>query len=350
MPEKYMPRKLPRNREYPGYQFFCTLEKQNSTPEACFCFAVLCVVDWLKERLRETDVIPEQIACLPQRQNSSEICPADLKSFTINSGFSAYVVSLPAHGIWSLRLKEPDSNTQQRTAIPGRFFATNIGLRISGGRVELGIRIDVTDPEEAPEIDFAFRPKLVRYLYEAPDLQLSQVTPLPYQKAVPVETEQQLKQLKTLLDSSESTLPVILVTQAFRLPEELSAPLGRPAFPSALCTLPVPEPYYPLDADDIASHNFGHAVTCQVSEKMHQPLAARLKKDYLPGDLLFVDPRRYGGHVRIIGKDEKDAAKQVWQRSHCYSKNRKYSFGDVLFEYDARNLENREPIIIRSSS
>ena len=52
MPEKYMPRKLPRNREYPGYQFFCTLEKENSTPEECFCFAVLCVVDLLKERLR----------------------------------------------------------------------------------------------------------------------------------------------------------------------------------------------------------------------------------------------------------------------------------------------------------
>lgn len=130
MPENYLPRKLPRNQEYPGYQFYCTLERQDGNSEECFCFSSLCVVDWLKERLRETDVIPEQIAKLPGRQKSYEIHPDDLKSFTINSGFSAYMVSLPGHGIWSLRLKESDSDTEQRKAIPGRFFATNIGLHI----------------------------------------------------------------------------------------------------------------------------------------------------------------------------------------------------------------------------
>lgn len=117
MPENYLPRKLPRNREYPGYQFYCTLEKRDSGSEVCFCFSVLCVIDWLKERLRETDVIPEQISSLPERQKACEIHLEDLKSFTINSGFSANVVSLPGHGIWSLRLKESDSDTQERKAI-----------------------------------------------------------------------------------------------------------------------------------------------------------------------------------------------------------------------------------------
>ena len=77
---------------------------------------------------------------------------------------------------------------------------------------------------------------------------------------------------------------------------------------------------------------------------MHKQISARLKKDYTPGDILFVEPKRFGGHVRIIGKDEKDAAKQVWQRAHCYSKDRKYLFGDVQFECDAKNIENREMI------
>ena len=358
MPENYLPRKLPRNREYPGYQFYCILEKRNASSEECFCFSVLCVIDWLKERLRETDVIPEQIARLPERQRSCEIHPEDLKSFTINSGFSAYVVSLPGHGIWSLRLKESDSDTEQRKAIPGRFFATNIGLHIINDKqVELGIRIDVTDPEEAPEIDFAFRPKLVRYLFEASDLLLMQATQLPYQKAMIIENDDQLKQLRIILDSSDSTMPVILITQAIRLPKEESVPsfakkpfsidLTAPPsglFPVAFPAVPILEQYYPFDADNVASHNFGYAITFRASENMHKQLAARLKKDYTPGDILFVEPKRFGGLVRIIGKDEKDAAKQVWQRAHCYSKDRKYPFGDVQFEFDARNIENREMI------
>ncbi len=365
MPENYLPRKLPRNREYPGYQFYCTLEKQNAGSEECFCFSALCVIDWLKERLRETDMIPDNISRLPERHNSYEIHSADLKSFTINSGFSAYVVSLPCHGIWSLRLKESDSDTEQRKAIPGRFFSTNIGLHIINDKqVELGIRIDVTDPEEAPEIDFAFRPKLVRYLFEASDLLLTQPTQLPYQKAMIIENDDHLKQLRIILDSSENTMPVILITQAIRLPKEESVPtLGKTPFsidltapPSGLFqtafpTVPILEQYYPFDADNVASHNFGYAITFQTSESMHKQISARLKKDYTPGDILFVEPKRFGGHVRIIGKDEKEATKQVWQRAHCYSKDRKYPFGDVQFEFDARNIENREMIDqIRASS
>ncbi len=358
MPENYLPRRLPRNREYPGYQFYCILQKQGKNAEECFCFAALCVIDWLKQRLRETNVIPEQIVRLPERQHSSEINPADLESFTISSGFSAYVVSLPNHGIWSLRLKEPDSDTEQRKAVPERFFATNVGLHIINDKqVELGIRIDVTDPEEAPEIDFAFRPKLVRYLFEASNLLLTQATQLPYQKAIIIENDDQLKQLRIIHDSSESTMPIILITQAIRLPKEESVlSFGNPPFPieltappsglfpAAFPAVPILEQYYPFDANDIASHNFGYAITCQASENMHKQISARLKKDYTPGDILFVEPKRFGGHVRIIGKDEKDAAKQVWQRAHFYSKDRKYSFGDVQFEFDARNIENREMI------
>ena len=358
MPETYLPRKLPRNREYPGYQFYCTLQMKESDAESCFCYAVLCVVDWLKERLRGTNVIPEQISRLPEREKFQDVRADMLESFTINSGFSAYVVSLPRHGIWALRLKEHDSNTDTRTAVPGRFFATNVGLRIDGDtQVELGIRIDVTEPEEAEEIDFAFRPKLLRYLFEAEGMSLSQVCALPYQKAIEVESEEQMKLLRSILDSSEGAMPLILVTQAVRLQETPNALLlERPPFLSVRSDpvpglfsappahMPLVEYCYLFDANDIASHNFGYAITCKISEKQHDALAKRLKKDYTPGDILFVEPKRFGRNVRVLGKDGKDNVKQAWKLAHCYSKNRKYSFGDIQFEFDARNVENRELI------
>lgn len=365
MPEIYQPRKLPRNREYPGYQFYCTIEQKNGTSENSFCFAVLCVIDWLKQRLQETGVIPREIQRLPERQRSQTICPAELESFTISSGFSAYAVSLSDHGIWALRLKEADSDTKERKAFPGRFFATNIGVhRMNDKQVELGIRIDVTDPEEAPEIDYAFRPKLVRYLYEAPEFILKQCSALPYQTAITVNEDEPYKELRNTLDSSEGTLPLILVTQGIKLPKEEPASLfGNTPFPTSLTAPPpglfsnpfpagpVIEYYYPFDADDIAAHNFGHAITYQVAEKLHNTLKNRLKKDYTPGDILFIEPKRFGGAVRIISKDDPDPVKQVWTRAHCYSKDRKYFFGDIQFEFDARIIENREKIEqIRASS
>lgn len=360
MPNEYLPRRLPRNREYPGYQFYCVLTKRDADAGGCFCFAALCVIDWLKQRLRETKAVPPQIARLPERQKSAGIGPGDLESFTISSGFSAYVVSLPKHGIWTLRLKEPDSDTDGRKADPERFFATNVGLRVMDEtRVEMGIRIDVIEPEGSGGIEFAFRPKLVRYLYEAPDMTLTQAAELPYRKAIAVENQEQLELLKKVLDSGEAAMPVILVTQGVRVSREGSAPLfgvsplsaGRPAPPAGLfpAALPVPEleTYYPFDADGVASHNFGYAITFRVAETMHRQLAKRLKKDYTPGDILFAEPKRFGGQARVIGGDGRDAdgedaAKQVWRRAHRYSKDRRYSFGNVLFEFDARDIERRE--------
>ena len=358
MSEAYQPRQFPRNREYPGYQFYCALQHRDGNSESGFCFAVLCVIDWLKQRLQKTGVIPKEISRLPERQSAHVICLSDLESFTINSGFSAYAVSLPEHGIWTLRLKEPDSDTNTRKAVPGRFFATNVGIRIMNDKqVELGIRIDVTDPEGVPEIEFAFRPQLLRYLYEAQEITLSQTITLPYEKAVPVENDEQFKALRSVLDNGEGTLPLIIITQCIRLPKEEPMPLmSKIQFPSSLNAppaglfsnafpaAPVIEHYFPFDADEIAAHNFGYAITFRITEKMHGQLAGKLRKDYLPGDILFAEPKRFGGNVRVIGKDEKEASQQIWQRSHCYSKGRKYFFGNVQYEYDARNIENRELI------
>lgn len=395
MPEVYQPRKLPRNREYPGYQFYCTVEKEGSDASGCFCFVVLCVIDWLKGRLRETGMIPVEISSLPGRERFGKVSVSDFLSFTVSSGFSAYVVSLPGHGIWTLRLKEPDSDTEQRKAVPGRFFATNVGIRmLDDRRVELGIRIDVTDPEGIPEVGFAFRPAFVRYLFATEGLVLSQGASLPYDKAVIVENEEQMTGLRAVLDSSEWTLPLVLITQGIRLPKEEPASLFNrvsfsPVMPVAakspsgasanlspginvgfsavvsspfsaspagavgagFAGVPVLEQYYPFDADEIASHGFGYAYTCRVSEKVHGSLAKRLKKDYAPGDILFVEPKRYGGNVKAIGKEEKDVPGLIKQWTRSYSKHRKYSFGDVQFEFDARNLEQREIVErIRASS
>ena len=360
MPKSHQSRKLPRNREYPGYQFYCTIHDKSANAEHGFCHAVLCVIDWLKERLHSADVTIQEIEPLPDQDHASEIHPSDFKSFSYSSGFTLSAVSLPDQGIWTMRLKEPDSDTNTRKAIIGRFFTTDVGLhRKKNGQTELGVRILVTDPENAEEVDFAFRPKFVRYLFGAQDLTLTHVIDLPYLTALNIETEEQLKELRTLLDSSRRDMPVILVTQSFRLPkpENLLFPGGLPSrslFPasgqaSTSPAVPPPEYFYPIDADEIALHNFGYAITFRMTENLHSILAKRLKKPYVPGDILFAEPKCFGGNVSNLGQEEGTDV-NVYDLAHCYSKHRSYDFGEVCFEYDAQLLAHRSEIDrIRSS-
>ncbi len=357
MPKEYAPRRLPVTREYPGYQFYALLEYKNLPAESCFCFAALCITDWLKKRVQYEALIPGEARRLPDRSSFREISPADLANFQINMGFTANVVSLPGHGLWTLRLKEPDSKTEQRDPIPGRFFTTNIGLRVHNrNQVELAIRIDVLDPEGAEEVDHAFRPAFVRYLFETKDLIISQVCPLLYEKAFSVSTEQEWKDLRKVLDSSSATLPVLLFTEELRLPDPASfrlsfaspvSPLRQvpdlPILPKAPA-VPKPVPSFPIDPDHFAAHGFGFCLTAAVSESLHAQVAKRIHKSYEPGDVLFLEPKRFGGNVRIYDSHEKNAYDRLKLDSRIFSKNKSWHVGQALFDYDVRNLEHRELI------
>ena len=132
--KEYQPRILPRTREYPGYQFYARLEYQNQPAEKCFCFAALCIIDWLKKRLHDPELFPDEIKRLPAKDQLMKVTAKDFLTFSINAGFSANVVSLPDDGLWSLRLKEPDSDTESRKAIPGRQPAFSGPMRQYGCR------------------------------------------------------------------------------------------------------------------------------------------------------------------------------------------------------------------------
>lgn len=354
MPVEYSTRKLPRVREYPAYQFFAILEYKGQTAENCFCYAALTVTDWLKERLEDTGVIPDEIRKLPGRSCFADVKMGDFESFRVNSGFMADVVALPKQKLWTLRLKEPDSKTEGREIIPGRFFITNVGIFLRGSRqVEIGIHIDVTDPENAPEVEYAFRPKFVRHLFMEDNLLIRQETCLEYKTAVPVETDDQFRAFRGIIESTKQQLPVVVFTQAVSIPEfkpETLSSLTRSNSPfltnpfTQVPAAPMINTFYPFDADDFASHAFGYALTCKASEKLRDQMVKRLHKQYSPGDILFIEPRRFGGAVRVFEQGEQDIAAHMKARTRSFSKHKNYDFGDVRYEYDARNILAKEQI------
>ena len=354
MPVEYSTRKLPRVREYPAYQFYATLEYKGQTAESCFCYAALTVTDWLKERLENTGMVPEEIRRLPNRSCFADVTMEDFKSFRVNSGFTADVIALPKQKLWTLRLKEPDSKTEGREVVPGRFFITNVGITIgSNQQVEFGIHIDVTDPENAPEVEYAFRPKFIRYLFAEGNLSVRQETCLKYNTAVPVETDDQFKVFRGIIESTRLQMPVVVFTQAVNVPEfkpegffslnRSNSPFRENPFIQETPT-PMIKTFYPFDADDFAGHAFGYALTCKATEKMHDQISKRIHKQYNPGDILLIEPRRFGGAVRVFEQNEPDVALLLKGKTRSFSKHKNYDFGNVQYEYDARNILAKEQI------
>ena len=382
---EYQARRLPRNREYAGYQFYAALSYKDKTAEECFLFAVLTIVDWLKERLSLTESIPKELSALPDRSHFTEAGMDQLEPCRISSGFTADISAVPSEYLWALRLKEPDSDTEKRKAVPGRFFTTNIGIARAGDRVEFGVRIDVTDPEGAEEISFAFRPKFIRWLYSEEALEMTQVIPLTF-GAVPVENADDFRTLRTLLDDSQRQMPAVIMTQAVRKPEVKNgfpgpnggmppfSAIGTPSAPpfavpgagtedplaamkkmveaakAAAARQTSSDPgFFPYDADGFASHSFGYAAVFAVTEEMHDALAKKIHKEYRPGDILIAEPKRFGGNVRVYSGA--DAEQKAQDRAHEYSKHRNYNFGDVLFEFDLRQKQQKAQLeAIRAST
>ena len=360
MTTEFMPRKLPKTREYPGYQFYAILSCRDGSADDCFRLAALTVTDWLKERMEHSETTPAELRALPPREQYQRIASEELHSFRVSAGFAADVTVLPEQGIWTLRLKEPDSDTRDRKALPGRLFTTNIAIRIMNEvQVEFAVRIDVTDPEGAAEIDFAFRPKCVRYLFRTEGLSITQTGRLPYEQAVPVDSEDSFRSLRQVLDSTQGLMPVILFTQAIRIPALSAGPSPLPGvlFPGDMPVLPhrddpptVPGLFFPFSADNFAAHAFGYGITCTVTESLHAALAKRLHRDYSPGDVLFVEPKRFGGNIHVFDGKKADTPARAQAKAHQYSRNKNYSFGNTIFEYDARGIEQQRQInaVIRS--
>ena len=358
MQEEYQVRRLPRNREYAAYQFHARLKYKDQSAEKSFCYVALTLIDWLKERITQKEIIPKEIMNLPDRNGFADIVPGALESFRVNTGFTADVSASPEDLLWALRLKEPDSDVNDRKALPGRFFTTNVGLcPAADDEIEIGIRIDVTDPEDAEEVGYAFRPKFLRYLFREDNIVLSHICGLNYDKSMQVTNEQEFKALRTLLDSSQSQLPVIAFSEAVREPDldtAMNAEIDFLGFSSGLTPgkraviipgqAPVYEKYYPYDPNEFASHAFGYAITANVSEEYRNALSKRLHKEYEPGDILFIEPKRFGGNVRIIEKNSFKAEIRLKDRMHAFSKHKNYSFGNVLFEYDIRSIAQRREI------
>lgn len=348
-----------RTHTYPGYQFCARMRLAGHSADECFQNAVNNVSAWLHMRVGEEIAIPDLI------QSAAETKEEAL-SYRINEGFLAEAIYLVSEKAWALRLREPDSGSDNRPPEVGRFFVTDVALKCSNNDwVALGIRINIIEPEgAAEEIAYAFRPGFVRSFFENPAIEIEQIMPLstsPYY----IETPDDLDLLHLIIHSTENQLPVAIFTPKFEeysieeLLKKIDKKAGLANSESSIVkifsslsserTIEIGDPVYPYDVEKAAGKLFAYGRVFKISRVQYDAFAILCKElglDILPGDALLIYP--YGniekpkifsyeitkGKSAELEKNNTDLLESV----RSYSKKASITYHGITFFEDLSDL------------
>ena len=407
----YEPLKLNQTNRYAGYQFHTRVRIDGMEPSNAFVYLILSVYHWIRSKVPQTEREAAELS-LPEPEEYASVNQEAFLPYHFSVGYALDITPLMNEGIWALRLKEPDSGSAQREAVPGRMFTTRVGLRLNDkGYTELGIRIDVTDPATVEkEVDYTFRPGFVRSLIIQPSVCFEHVREMKYGQPERINTDADYKRLLFMLDNEENQLPLVVFTHyrpggkktasvsmedflkddplksflqsaqirtGFPEPAEKAFTFKMPMMPETgsrkaqdflwkpektavsapvMKQTSVPEPaaeppVMPYDAEAFARSAFAYALTYVLGDKYYEKLRDRLKKDFLPGDIVICGPRKFRGTVAVTGwrgsgeAEQKKAYDEALLAAQSWSKHKTpFSFGSVVFEGEARKLEQQKEL------
>ena len=383
----HAPLKLTSSYSFPGFQFYARVEMDGLSNQEVFHYIILSVYNWIKDKVPDDDSNAKALQIpLPDQYQTVE--PRMFIPFHTddNSGFQIDITPLIESGIWTLRLRHPDTGVDDRPAVIGRAFTTRVGVRLSDkGYVELGVRTDVIDHASTDnEPDYVFRPLFIKDLAKKPFVTFKQISDLRYAITDRIETDEDYKRLLYTLDNEDNQLPLVIFTYArpgkksdaknmnmedLVKSDQIKSLLqfsgsqmpgigkafpgmmpGSPAAPSVLPNQQKP-PVLPYDTDTFSRSMFAYALTFALNDKYTEKFRSRIKKDFNPGDILLCGARRFRGGVHIIGypgENERDL-KKVYENAKLvtqgYIKHKEpYDYGTVVFESEARNLAREKEI------
>lgn len=372
---RYDPIRLNQTNRYAGYQFHACIRMDGMTSLEAYYYVILSIYQWIRERVPEEDRNAEELM-VPAAEDYAAVTGDIFRPHHINIGFALDITPLSEPTVWTLRIKETDQGTDDRQAVVGRFFTTRIGVRLNEkGTVELGIKIDVTDPADTiKEVDFAFRPGFVRALANQPNVHFEQVGDLKYGEAWKVETEEDYRQLLYMLENEDNQLPLVIFTYA--RPEtgkalekismeefaqrikvdSLSRLMGMDTIGTRFPDIQLPakqkkesKPFLPYETDRFSRSAFAYGRAYVLGDQYTERFGKKTKRDFDFGDVLLYGAKKFRGGVNIIGYPGENELKlkaaydSILRQAQSYSKHKaQYTFGSVLFESEARKLERQK--------
>jgi len=358
---------LLKNEHYPTYQFYAQMQRKSTTPENGLVIAIRETLEWLLQRLG--DNAEDALREIAGREDPME-------SYHTSCGYVIDIVAIPEQGTWTLQITEPDLGSepgnpnQSRPPVPGRVIQTNVAFAISNGTVECGFQTLISEPTYAKEDAEVYRLAPVRFLMDNPSFGFRHITEIT-DKVTDITSLESLKNVITMWHDDDNQLPSVLFTKVAAEKEtepnldELSAILkasqqklgfqmkpfqtdNKKAQPfiqaepkqttrvlqASIEKKAVEESVY--DADSFAKSLFTFCRTYLVDVAFVEKMKAELCVSVNPGDIVILEPDKYGGKKRIIPysplKSKREAAFAALKKEmYAYPRRKSVSFGNVAF-------------------
>ncbi len=330
------PVRLIKLNRYLTYQFYGEMFHHALSPREGLKYGALACLSWLRGRLDGYE-IPGELQ-MPEKEDYSRVKDEDLKSFHLRDDHMIDVVCDLEEGIWALRVIENDLGALNKDPVPGRSIQSDIAFRVTDGRLECGFRTSVSDKENVEKAG-CIRFSLVRELCEDPLFGLRQVDRIGDEDHMEINDEDGLDAMHQVYMSRENQLPFLIYTYDDFSGRSVSG-IGRDK-----------SGIYELQKQSIqqnvlsrklpyGSRYMGYGRPYFLPKRMFDRFDSLFgSQRHDAGDVILIEPRKYGGGVRVFTYEDKDRYQDLVLN---HSRDRVVDFRDVLFCEEAQILAERK--------
>ncbi len=386
---EYLATELQSIKSYPTYQFHAFTSNNQLSSDNIFKICILETLKWLRLRLKHYESLPSELLA-PEPDSYDSFSSDQLASFNINIGAAIDCTYIPDHGVWSLKITEPDigeniGTDTERLPVNGRTFRTEVSFRMHSSDVEVGVRTTCSEPADCCKPCTVFRPAVVRELANNPYVGFIIEGFRLNGKPITIINKAEIRNLERLLDSSAFNMPIAIIGDSrytnseppqITLPEkntlsfigfdsndftkgltvdtskvkiENSAvrvgdnksrnhPAKTVSFDakSADETLPV------FDYKKLAEKTMGFAVVCFVADNCFEAIKNKLGISITSNEIIVLSNKEEVERVRYSDKTVSSLYNRLKNELRDMLKRSSFAYGNILFYSDARLTELRE--------
>lgn len=214
----YITTKVQALKSYPTYQFYAAADSKTINIDDVFKICILEALRWIRSRLQDFHDLPKELDA-PGPEQYSSFSDDNLTSFSYNNGFQIDVIYIDNIGVWSFRITEPDMGAnpgtlQERPAVNGRTFTTEIAFHKQEDCVEIGVRTICSEPSDNTAGCEVFRPRVVKALAENNKLRLLHSGWLLDGSPLEIKNKTDLERFLSVFSAPVRSLPLILVADS----------------------------------------------------------------------------------------------------------------------------------------
>ena len=222
---KYQTTNLQPTKRYPTYQFHARTAQKKLPAEQVFCICVLETLHWLRSRLKKFSCLPEDI-CTPEPAQYEAFSMQQLHSFHSSVGAAVDVIYLENRGLWSFQITEPDiganlGTPQERPAVSGRIFETEISFLLCKDDVEVGVRTICSEPSDSTAPCEVFRPMIIPALAQNPHVGFLKNGFLLNGKAMEIRKKSDIAYFDALCHAADFDMPLVVVADSGTVQKKL---------------------------------------------------------------------------------------------------------------------------------